>query len=110
MNTSKNNMDRLLDLKILWEDEPDKRPRILKVVQRIAKVSGNTLFCIECRKLVAHLPNSIAVGKGHIYSHDGANEYRMTKLCEFCFDVLMHDPEDYEQLGVYVAEAIEARG
>lgn len=107
--TTAANLSRLSNLQKVWENEPNKRPRILPIVQRIATVSGNKIYCKECKKPIVGLPSSIAVGPGHIYSPDGLADYFMNGYCEFCYDVLMHDPTDYEDLGVYVVEAIEAR-
>lgn len=58
--------------------------------------------CRNCNRYVFFAPvpdetNGPAIIKGHIYSMLGADEFKITRLCEFCFDYLMKEPEDAEE-------------
>lgn len=55
----------------------------------------NSGICVSCGEKVYYSPAPKAEKKGHIYSVAGQNEYRITSLCEFCFDSAFNDvPED----------------
>lgn len=70
-----------------WEKDTttdEERAEILKAVQVFAE--GRTPVCLSCTKPVVNLPYDLAVGPGHTYSNDGMAEFRITQLCEWCFD------------------------
>ena len=43
-------------------------------------------ICISCKQKIYFRSAKKAEKAGHIYSFAGQNEYRMTALCEYCFD------------------------
>lgn len=53
-------------------------------------------ICISCRQRIYYSADGKAEKEGHIYSCAGQNEYRITALCEYCFDKAFEVPEDYE--------------
>ena len=52
-------------------------------------------ICISCKKPVFYSADGKAEREGHIYSVAGQHEYRITALCEYCFDKVFEAPEDY---------------
>lgn len=52
-------------------------------------------ICTSCKQKVYYSLNVKAEKEGHIYSIAGQNEYRMSALCEYCFDKAFEVPEDY---------------
>ena len=65
----------------------------------------NSGICVSCGEKVYYSPAPKAEKKGHIYSVAGQNEYRITSLCEFCFDSAFSVPEDYvEDPDQWIAE------
>ena len=53
-------------------------------------------ICISCKKPIFYSADGKAEKEGHIYSCAGQNEYRITALCEYCFDKAFEMSEDYE--------------
>ena len=53
-------------------------------------------ICISCKQKIYFRSAKKAEKAGHIYSFAGQNEYRMTALCEYCFDKAFDVPDDYE--------------
>jgi hypothetical protein len=42
--------------------------------------------CVRCTMAVYYHQHSHAIGMGHIYSPEGKSEFRISGLCEWCFD------------------------
>lgn len=61
------------------------------------KSCQNQRTCIICRKPI-HITNKPDNTEGNIYSQAGLNEYQITGMCEYCFDIAanMEDEEDDE--------------
>ena len=80
-----------------------KNPELVKLADGLSKnFFGLTLsealqqgICISCKQRVYYSADRKAEKEGHIYSCAGQNEYRMTALCEYCFDKAFEVPEDY---------------
>lgn len=66
--------------------------------QRNPTEARNAWICVSCGEKVYYSPATKAEKKGHIYSVAGQNEYRMTVLCEYCFDSAFDVPEDDSDL------------
>lgn len=49
--------------------------------------------CINCGQPIC-LSDEPTNKPGNIYSHAGAKEYKITGLCEYCFDNIMAEPEE----------------
>ena len=50
--------------------------------------------CMSCGNHTFYNEGSSSFGPGHIYSKDGVNEMRISKMCEYCFDELFKGYED----------------
>lgn len=82
----------------------EKNPELTKLANGLAKnVFGLTMYeahqqgvCVSCKKPIFYSPTQKAEKEGHIYSVAGQNEYRITALCEYCFDKAFEIPEDYK--------------
>lgn len=55
------------------------------------------LRCINCKELVVFLEHREALGEGHIYSPAGRSEYGISRMCEYCFDVVT-DEENFDYM------------
>jgi len=42
--------------------------------------------CVECTHATYHVPGKWAIAPGHTYSDLGVREFRISRLCEWCFD------------------------
>lgn len=51
-------------------------------------------ICASCHQPIRH--TSCDQGEGSIYSRAGEKEYRISALCEHCFDVSIAEGEDDE--------------
>lgn len=73
----------------------ERRTELLKEVQAEAEAEPSTADakCIE-GETVFYVEHDKALIPGHIYSRDGITEYRVSRTCEFHFDLWMKDPED----------------
>ncbi len=82
----------------------EKNPELVKLAEGLSKELFNLTpseaiqqgICISCKKPIFYSAGRKAEKEGHIYSVAGQNEYRMTALCEYCFDKAFEIPEDYE--------------
>ena len=71
-----------------------KNPELVKLSEGLSKSLFNLTpsealqkgICISCKKPIFYSPARKAEMEGHIYSVAGQNEYRITALCEYCFD------------------------
>jgi len=81
-----------------------KNPELVKLADGLSKSLFNLTpseafqqgICISCKKPIFYSADGKAEKEGHIYSCAGQNEYRITALCEYCFDKAFEIPEDYE--------------
>lgn len=48
--------------------------------------------CPRCKNYPFHAPYDEALIEGHVYSHEGLAELRITGYCEFCFDLVTVEP------------------
>ncbi len=82
----------------------EKNPELIKLAEGLSKSLFNLTpseaiqqgICISCKQRIFYSPTRKAEKEGHIYSCTGQNEYRMTALCEWCFDKAFEITEDYE--------------
>lgn len=81
-----------------------KNPELAKLADGLSKELFNLTpaeafqqgICISCKQRIYYSLNVKAEKEGHIYSVAGQNEYRITTLCEYCFDKAFEGFEDYE--------------
>ena len=81
----------------------EKNPELVKLADGLSKELFNLTpsealqqgICISCKKPIFCSEGEKAEKEGHIYSVAGQNEYRITALCEYCFDKAFEVPEDY---------------
>ena len=81
-----------------------KNPELVKLSEGLSKSLFNLTpyeahqqgIFISCKQKVYYSADGKAEKEGHIYSCAGQNEYRITALCEYCFDKAFEIPEDYE--------------
>lgn len=67
-----------------------------KVTQLKAEAEADELYtnkCLHCGCKVIYAEHDHALEQGHIYSADGRAEYRISRMCEYCFDSLFPDGE-----------------
>lgn len=72
----------------------EKNPKLVKLSEGLSKSLFNLTpsealsqgICISCKKPIFYSADGKAEKEGHIYSCAGQNEYRITALCEYCFD------------------------
>ena len=50
--------------------------------------------CMSCGNHTFYNEGYSSFGPGHIYSKEGVNEMRISKMCEYCFDELFKGYED----------------
>jgi hypothetical protein len=53
--------------------------------------------CPKCKHHPFFAPHDEALLEGHVYSHDGLAEIRITGYCEFCFDLITAEPDEEEE-------------
>jgi hypothetical protein len=87
-------------LQVEFEDQETVRERkvqILMLLQEGANEAKMGKPCSVCRNYMFFAPNDEALIEGHVYSHDGLAEIRITGYCEFCFDqATLHEDEEEE--------------
>lgn len=77
----------------------EKNPELVKLSEGLSKELFNLTpsealqqgICISCKKPIFYSADGKAEKEGHIYSCAGQNEYRITALCEYCFDKVFDD-------------------
>lgn len=55
-------------------------------VKKLHEEGKYDLKCIFCNELVFFVEAPVSMEKGHIYSRAGNDEFKNTRICEFCFD------------------------
>ena len=71
-----------------------KNPELIKLSDSLSKELFSLTpseaiqqgICISCKQRIYYSADGKAEKEGHIYSIAGQNEYRITALCEYCFD------------------------
>ena len=72
----------------------ERRVEILTLVRDGANEAEMGTRCPRCKNFTFYIPWGHALIEGHVYSHDGISELRITGYCEFCFDVITEKPEE----------------
>lgn len=62
-----------------------------------ADQGGPTILCINCGHEVFWEKSRRGKRPGHIYSEAGLKEYKISGMCEYCFDKLMEVEDDEEE-------------
>ena len=55
--------------------------------------------CIYCGKVPYYAPGTFAKEAGHIYSTLGLKEFKISQLCEYCFDDMFKSEEEEDPYG-----------
>jgi hypothetical protein len=80
------------------ETSRERRIELLTYLQEGADEAQMGRPCPRCRHYPFFAPHDEALIEGHVYSHDGAREVRITGYCEYCFDLVTAEPEEEEEL------------
>jgi len=86
-----------LTLRLEFENSKTTRERrvaILTLVREGANEAKALVPCPMCKNYPFFAPHDEALIEGHVYSHAGLAEIRITGLCEFCFDRVTAEPEE----------------
>lgn len=75
----------------------ERRIEILTLVREGANEAKAGPTCPRCKNYSFFAPHDEALIEGHVYSHDGLAEIRITGYCEFCFDLITVEPEEEEE-------------
>ena len=98
--TSPERLALLENLHAEWMDSKttdQRRVEIALEVQGYAVEEMPESKCIHCKKAGVYLPYEYALIEGHVYSHEGMEDYtNITRVCEYCFDKMCAeaDPTD----------------
>ena len=65
-------------------------------MQKDAIAADYDTRCIACKQIVVYWENNEALAPGHIYSKAGLDEYLISQMCEWCFDICT-EPIVYEE-------------
>jgi len=72
----------------------ERKIEILTLVREGANESKMGPPCPRCKNYPFFAPHDEALIEGHVYSHDGMTEIRITGYCEYCFDLITAEPEE----------------
>jgi hypothetical protein len=75
----------------------ERRIELLEMVREGADEAEMGVRCPRCRHYPFFAPHDEALIEGHVYSHDGVAEIRITGYCEFCFDLITEEPEEEDE-------------
>ena len=78
----------------------ERRIEILTLVREGSNESKMGRPCPRCKNYPFFAPHDEALIEGHVYSHDGMAEIRITGYCEFCFDLITQEPDEEEEAHV----------
>ena len=78
------------------ETSRERRVELLTLVREGANEAKMGRPCPMCKNYPFFAPHDEALIEGHVYSHDGVAEIRITGYCEFCFDKITAEPEEEE--------------
>jgi len=83
-----------------FEDRATTRERRIELLTLVQEGADETKMgrpCPMCKHYPFFAPHDEALIEGHVYSHDGVAEIRITGYCEFCFDRITAEPEEGEE-------------
>jgi len=75
----------------------ERRIELLTLVQEGANEAKMGRPCPSCKNYPFFAPYDEALIEGHVYSHDGVSEIRITGYCEWCFDLITQEPEEDDE-------------
>ena len=73
---------------------PERRVEIIRRVQEMSLEVMPENVCTVCKQAVVQIEDERPWCEGHIYSQDGADEFFISKSCEWCFDKMFLEPDD----------------
>lgn len=78
---------------------PAEKVAALEVLSATAQQQyGTYSHCVICNKVPFYATDNCARMEGHVYSALGIKEFRISRYCEWCFDLIMKEPEEKEDL------------
>jgi hypothetical protein len=80
------------------EFNPDNTKERAEQLQAEANAQTIGGTCVFCHNKVFWLPGDRAQAKGQVYSDSGRDEFRISQMCEWCFDECTLDKEDNPEL------------
>ena len=100
MSTNEEQLPELKRLREEFESESTTDARRAEIVERVVAMAGEhgtyDLRCVRCGKPPVFIPYDHALVKGHTYSEEGLSELRLSGMCEYCFDKMYENDEDYD--------------
>jgi hypothetical protein len=75
----------------------ERRVSLVMLLQEGANESKMGRPCPMCKNYPFFAPHDEALIEGHVYSHEGLAEIRITGYCEFCFDRITMEPDEEEE-------------
>lgn len=69
--------------------------KVVYVKDKADATEGYDNRCIHCGDKVFFVEHTEGLVQGHIYSDMGAKEYRISRICEYCFDEVCKEVEDH---------------
>lgn len=93
-------MDEKMALQSEFEDRATTRERRIKLLTLVREGADEAKMgrpCPMCKHYPFFAPHDEALIEGHVYSHDGVAEIRITGYCEFCFDRITAEPEEGDE-------------
>lgn len=89
------------------DTDDDRRIELLEMLREGANETPNLMMCTRCKNNVFFAPHAEPLIEGHIYSHGGLAEMRISGLCEYCFDNITEEPlEDHADVFDFNPEAL----
>lgn len=83
-----------------FEDSATSRERRVEMLEMMREGADEAKMgrpCPKCKHYPFFAPHDEALIEGHVYSHDGLAELRITGYCEFCFDLITAEPDEEEE-------------
>lgn len=75
----------------------ERRIELLTLLQEGADEAAMGRQCPMCKHYPFLAPHDEALMEGHVYSHAGIDEVRITGYCEFCFDLITQEPDEEDK-------------
>lgn len=75
----------------------ERRIELLTFLQEASDEAKMGRPCPRCKHYPFFAPHDEALIEGHVYTHDGIAEIRITGYCEFCFDLITAEPDEEEE-------------
>lgn len=76
----------------------ERRVELLTLLQEGADEAEMGRPCPRCKHYPFFAPHPEALIEGHVYSHEGLAEIRITGYCEFCFDLITAEPDEEDEM------------